>query len=77
MLTCARPTTLRELISEKLLDTGVERSLETQELERNISRIPQDRPGLQIAQYAVRSAKRRNAFRLWLGWRLRSRHFTV
>ena len=77
MSSTTRAVTLREFISDKLIDTGVERSLETREMERNISRVDQGRPGLEIAQYAVRSAKRRDAFRLWLGWRLRSRQLDV
>jgi len=72
-----RPPTLREFISDKLIDSGVERSLETREMERSIARVPEGRPGLEIAQYAVRSAKRRDALRLWLGWRLRPQQFDL
>jgi hypothetical protein len=71
------PNTLREFVSAKLIDSGIERSMETRELERSIAGIPDGRVGLATAHYAVRSAKRRDALRLWLGWRLQPRHFDV
>ena len=70
-------TTFREYLSDTLIDSAIERSLETQEFERSLSSVPHNTAGYETAQYAVRSAKRRDAIRLWLGFRIHPRHIVL
>jgi len=71
------PTTFRQHLSDTLIDSAIERSLENQEFERNLSSVPQSATGDETAQYAGRSAKRRDAIRLWLGFHIHPRHIVL
>lgn len=70
-------TTFREYLSDTLIDNAIERSLETQEFEQSLAAVPPTATGYGTAQYAVRSAKRRDAIRLWLGFRIHPRHIVL
>ena len=70
-------TSFREHLSDNLIDSAIERSLETQEFERSLSAASPHSAGYRTAQYAVRSAKRRDAIRLWLGFRIHPRHIVL
>ncbi len=71
------PTTLREFVSDTLIESAIARSLENQEMERNLSSVPPGTAGYETARYAVRSAKRRDAIRLWLGFRIHPRRIVL
>ena len=67
-------TPFREYLSDSLLDAGVDRAMQRQELERGIATESTATPGYETAQHAMRSARRRESVMLWLGWRLHPRH---
>jgi len=71
------PTSIRERLSDGLIRSGAERALDRQEFERSLAAVPADGPGYAQAQRVARTAQLYEGAVLWIGWRLRPRHFEL
>ena len=71
------PTSIRERLSDCLIRFGAERALDRQEFERSLAAVPADSPGYAQAQRVARTAQLYEGAVLWIGWRLRPRHFEL
>jgi hypothetical protein len=67
-------STIRERLSNALVEGAFERSVDAAELDRRLAALPPDTPGRDLARSVVLSARRRESLLLWLGFRLRPRH---
>jgi hypothetical protein len=66
-------STIRERLSDALVEGAFERSVDAAELDRRLAALPAGTPGLDLARSVVQSARRRESLLLWLGFRLRPR----
>jgi hypothetical protein len=71
------PTSTRERLSDCLIRFGAERALDRHELERRLATLPVDSRGHAQAMRVVRTAQLYETAVLWVGWRLRPRHFEL
>lgn len=67
-------TTRRARLSAALLKGAMDRSLDAQTLQRNLSSIDAGSPGHEIALRAVRHAQRHESALIWLACRLQPRN---
>ena len=66
-------STIRERLSDALLEGAMDRSIAARELEQNLATVSAGSPGYDAAHRAARTAHRMESVLLWLGWRLRPR----
>ena len=71
------PTSIRARLSDGLIRFGTERALDRREFERSLTAVPADSPGYAQALRVARTAQLYEAAVLWVGWRLRPRHFEL
>ena len=71
------PTSIRERLSDCLIRFGAERALDRQEFERGLAGVASDSPGYAQALRVARTAQLYESAVLWVGWRLRPRHFEL
>jgi len=67
--------TLRELLSEKLIDSASEIALDRQEMQRRLEAVPTQDRGRDGALASLQIAGLFESATLWLGWRLQPRQF--
>ena len=71
------PTTFREYLSDRLIDTGAQLTLDRQEFERSLATVSPDARGYAGALQAARSARIVEAVVLWLGFHLQPRTLSL
>lgn len=69
------PTTFRELLSEKLINSAAGIALDRQAMQRSLQAVSPQAAGRREAIAAVRTAELVESMMLWLGWRLQPRTF--
>ena len=69
--------TIRERLSDCLIRFGAERALDRQEFERSLAAVPADSSGYAQAMRVAGTARLYETAVLWVGWRLRPRHFEL
>ena len=67
--------TLRELLSETLIDSASEIALDRQEMQRRLEAVPTQARGRDGALASLQIAGLFESATLWIGWRLQPRHF--
>jgi len=65
--------TLRESLSEKLIDSATEIALDRQEMQRRLEAVPTQDRGRNEALASLQIARLFESATLWLGWRLQPR----